>query len=81
MGYACGRLLDVAMARVEVEDVDGAKRGGFWADAARVDRGGVPVLVLEVDFDGEVMGEVVVQADAGERTRVLVLRYRTLPKM
>lgn len=55
----------MAMVWVEVEDVDGAESGGLGADAAGGDGRGVPVLVLEVDFDGEVMGEVVVEADAG----------------
>src|ERR1700722_587229 len=58
-------LLGVVMAGVEVEDVDGGEGDGFGVDAAGGDGGGVPVLVLEVGFDGEVMGEVVVEADAG----------------
>src|ERR1700761_2639002 len=52
------------MMGIEVEDVDRAKSGGFWADTAGSDGRGVPVLILEVDFHGQLMGEVVVEADA-----------------
>ncbi len=52
------------MARVEVEDVDAAQSEGYGMDAAGWSCGCVPVLVLEVGFDGEVVSEVVVEANA-----------------
>jgi len=55
----------VAVARIEVKDVDAADGDGFRADAAGWDRGSVPVLILEVGFDGDIVSEVVVQANAG----------------
>ena len=59
------RLLAVAMTWVEVEGVGGTEGNGLGIDAAGGNGGGVPVLELEVGFDGEVMAEVVVEADAG----------------
>ncbi len=58
-------LLTVPMAWVEVEDIDAAQGEGLGTDAAGLDRRCVPVLILKVDFDGEVVSEVVVEADAG----------------
>src|SRR5580693_7916686 len=64
-GSRQARLIVVAVSVVEVEVVDPAdSNGGGVDDTGRHGRG-LPVLKLNVGLYGEVMGEVVVQADAG----------------
>lgn len=53
------------MARGEVEAVDGGEGGCFGMDTTGGDDGGVPILVLEVGFEGPVVAQVVVHAEAG----------------
>lgn len=66
----------MAMAGVEVKGVDDTERQGNGVDDAGGGRRGVPVLKLRVCFDGQVVGQVVVQSRAGgvhERIGVEVL--------
>jgi hypothetical protein len=63
------RLAVVVVARVEVEVVYGAQRQGRWVDGARVSCWSAPVLNLHVDFDCQLVSEVIVWADTGGRKR------------
>lgn len=55
----------MAMARVEVEVVDGTYGQGGRVNHTRGDDGSVPVLKLSVHLDCDVMGDGVVQTDTG----------------
>src|ERR1700736_1969764 len=55
----------MAMTGIEVEVIDDTEGQGSRVDGAGRRYGGVPVLKLRVGFDCQIVGEVVVDADAG----------------
>src|ERR1700754_2821279 len=60
-----GVSVTVAMARIEVEVVDGTYGQGGWMDCAGGNDRSVPVLKLSVYLESDLVGEVVIQTDAG----------------
>jgi hypothetical protein len=55
----------VAMTPIEVEVIDDTQSHGRGVDGARCSDGRVPVLKLHIPFNCQIMGQVVVQSDAG----------------
>ena len=60
-----GWLMLVAMTPIEVEVIDDTQCHGRGVDGARCRDRRVPVLKLHIPFDRQIMGQVVVQSDAG----------------